>query len=313
MMFPFEELRMFFESMGRYKSGGGGYEESIWLNIFDGINFHFSRSKHRQRLRTRVLASVFGGTQPSAWAEIASKMAFGTGFMGRFLPIWPDKVTQTGVYMAPNMAVTKAYHELVRSAAMVDREESCLPGWTPVEMIFTGSAQQLWQDWEKKWGDRIDSSEGEIHTLLARMKTYCARFALIASVCDSLAGFDGHNLGPNIVEKDHLRNAITMCEWFAEEAERIYFRGRMNPQETQREDVLQKMRDRHSAKIPRNQWYSLTPRELWASNRGKWKNSSAAAAFLETLCQGTDGIGRLNGTPGPVIRVHRRYFLRDKK
>ena len=92
--------------------------------------------------------------------------------------------------------------------------------------------------------------------MLGKLEAYCARFALCFAVCDLVMGGSA-----DIVEECHVRNAIILADWFRNEILRIYSFTRMGEEETEATGIMQKIIDLGG---------SITPRELWASNRIKW-------------------------------------------
>jgi Protein of unknown function (DUF3987)/Domain of unknown function (DUF3854) len=303
MLFAFEELMEWFLGMGRYNNGDGSQEQRFWIGMFDGASKSSLRTKNVRRTRYLRLGSVTGGMTPSDWSDIAAPKAFSNGMIGRMLPIYPSKVLQTGTYVPPTAAVTNAYRDLVRNAAMLDREGTSSKGWTPPEMLMTPSAQREWDEWLEMWNAQVEDADGDIRTLKGRMKTYCARFALISSVCASI---ESH--GPNVVDADDIRNAIVMSAWFSEEAERVYALGKLqiDPQKSKIARLIQRLRDRHGPRIRREEWHSVSVRELRHSNRDFWGESDGLREFLDGLVE--SGLlvteGRQRG---------KRYFLKEKK
>ncbi len=306
LLFSFEELMEFFLSMGRYNNGDGSMEQRFWIGMFDGASKSSLRTKNRRRTRYLRLGSVTGGMTPSDWKDVAAPRAFANGMIGRILPIYPSKVPQAGSYAPPSASVTRRYHELIRNVALLNREGTSGKNWMPVEMLFTANAQRVWDEWREMWEARVEDAYGELRTLLARMKTYCARFALISSVCGSI-----ETCGPNVVEADDVRNAAILADWFAEEAERVYAMGQLEGADLKSARLLERLRDRFGERIPRDQWFSTTVRELRHSNQQFWGTSSEAMRLLDNLCGTLDN-------PGPLVAVEGRaksfrYFLREKR
>lgn len=310
ILFMFEEQRQWLLQMGAYaqNSASKGKEECIWMQIFDGVTYHYLRQKDRQRLRIKVLGSVIGATQPEIWDSLAGDMLFASGFIGRLLPIMPDRLPRTA-YVEPSIAVANRYGDVVQSLAMLEAENRTLRHFQSIPMVLTPAAMREWNSWEAAWNDKIEQTDGNMQTMLSRMRTYCARFALVLS-CVDLAAAGGAMLGPDIVEAEHIKNAVTLAQWFADEAERVYRRGSLKDVDKQRELVIGKIRMRCFERIPRKEWYSMTGRELWATNRPFWKDSKRAAAYLLSLT--VDG----DGGPGPLVELKssygKRYFLREK-
>lgn len=300
LLFAYEEMMEWFLQMGRYSNGDGSFEQRFWIGVFDNAMRNSIRGKNERRDRYRRRGSVTGGMTPEDWTEIAAPKAFANGLIGRMLPVWPARVPQSGPAAQESPAAVAAWRELVRGAALLDREATASKGWRPVEMQLTPHAERAWLEWLAAWNARVEDADGEIKTMLGRMKSICARLALINAVCVSI---ESH--GPAVVEAEDIRNAATLAAWFTEEAQRVYAMAKMNPMDAKSIRLIQKLRDRCGENLPRDRWHSITAREL-RSCSSSWGEKQAVIDFLE----GLTGDGKpLVAKPG---HGGKRYFLREK-
>lgn len=74
-------------------------------------------------------------------------------------------------------------------------------------------------EWFGRWGEAQDAAEGEQAAALAKIESYAARLALVHHLV-SLAAAQCCALHP--VGETSMRAAITLAEWFAGEAARVY-------------------------------------------------------------------------------------------
>jgi hypothetical protein len=293
LFLPLDENRLFFSSLGRYAKSGGGSDESFWLSAFNAKSWDYDRKTGDETHLhiDRLSVCLCGGIQPKIWFKIACDAMFESGMIGRILLMWPPKVRYTG-YEPPNRSTTGLYHQLVNAVQQLDYEATLSSDWKPTEMCLTGDAKKIWEGWLLKWRDRQYSASGDMAAMLGKMEAYCARFALIYATCDRAFG---SLTNAEVVEVDHMRNAITTAEWFANEAERIYRKGRMDPVAFEQDQLLQQIRERGG---------SISAHDLHYSNRPTWQSTDKARQALEALAKQN----------GPLEKGKRgRYFIKKKR
>lgn len=288
-----DELRGWFSSFGRYAKSGAGADESFWLEV-RGTSFDYDRKTGDQASIhiEHLTVSVIGTTQPETWKGLASQAMFDSGMVARILLAYPPKRLGTFHSADPDDGVLRLYDHLLRSLLELDWDRCQQPDWSPLPMVFTPQALGLWTTWCDEGRRAQFRADGEVASLLGKLEAYCARFALCFACCDRVMGGS-----EDVVEERHVAAAIVLADWFHYEVMRIYSSTRMGDAEAEAARVLQKVEDMGG---------SITPRELWSSNRVKWgagtsprDRSQKARVALQMLVED----GRL------IEDQHGRFFL----
>jgi hypothetical protein len=299
-----DELRGWFASFGQYAKSGAGADECFWLECFLGDEYHYDRKtgEHTSIRISNLVGSVIGTIQPGMWRRISVQDMFDSGMMGRILTVYPPKLLSTFDSFEPSPEIVHLYENLLNALIGLDYDRSLDRDWKPRPMIFTPEALQLWTTWDNVARKEQHAAEGEIAAMLGKMEAYCARFALCFAVCDLVMG--GME---DIVEARHVQSAIKLYDWFIHEAERNYAIADMSDLESEEARVIQKI---HSL------GGSITPRELWASNRRRWKDTQRAKERLDHMAGIRIQDGREIVLAGAVLRRVQtsptgfRYYLK---
>lgn len=297
-----DELRAWFASFGQYAKSGSSADECYWLEVFLGHEYNYDRkSGDYQSVRVPILmSSVFGTIQPEMWKKLSIEDMYESGMMARILLAYPPSADDdaTDYDFEPAPEIDRAYEMLLSGLLNLDCEESRQPGFKPTEMVFTVEARELWRRWHKHARKERRGAEGEIAAMLGRLEQCCARFALIFATCDRVMRGEG-----DVVEEHHVASAIALHDWFRDEAERVYAMADVKGEATARLNLLQKILTRGG---------SITPNELWASNKRRWlETCRARAKLMELAGYDADGKPTEEFAKAPLVRGPRdRFFLR---
>jgi hypothetical protein len=145
---------------------------------------------------------------------------------------------------------------------------------------FAPNAKESWVSWFTQWGDATDAAEGEQAAALAKLEGYAARLALLHHVV-SLTAADPERLVIHPITETSLHAGISLVEWFASEAVRVYMILRETPEERECRRLVEWIDARGGA---------VTVRELHRANQRRWPTSEHAELALDALVQ--VGLGR---------------------
>lgn len=292
-----DELRAWFASFGRYKSGSsGGGDLGFWLEAYRASAYIYDRKSGDQTsvLVPHCAVSVYGTIQPAVIARIFCREYFESGFVSRMLLALPPKRPGSWDRHEPSDETIEMYRLLFRRLRGLRGGFSPADECNPVEVLMSKEAEAAWGEWYNKWQKAQFDSEGEVAAMLSKLEGQCARFALIFAVCEQAMGENDDGL----IEERHIKSAITLAEWFAHEAQRVYaFCGKTENEVDQ---------DRVIEKVENNGKY-ITARELFLTNKPKFKNTENAKNILARLCE-SGKLREVDHIPGRVNTRRTTYF-----
>lgn len=186
-MYLMDEISRLLFGMGRYSKGGGGAEESFYLEAFMGNPTKVSRSKDNAApmVIERVFLSMLGGTQPGIIQHFGSGNRTQSGFMARFIFSYPDNSgKQEYRTIQPDRVFAQKWEQLVRLVYSIPfAPELFEDSPTPYIVELEPDAARLYQDWYNNNVRDINESEDEtVKGILGKFDTYVLRFALVLEV-----------------------------------------------------------------------------------------------------------------------------------
>lgn len=274
-----DELQGWFGSFGQYKATGGGNDLPVWLEAFRAQSRTIDRKSGDipTIYVPRFAVTVLGTIQPGVFSRILTAAFFDSGLTSRLLLAMPPKRKKVWSEDVIPHAVGLGYRTLIRNLwEAINKEKSYGQTW-PKVLRMTPQAKKLWVTFYDEWAEKQHESEGDQAYALAKLEGYCARFALLFSVVEYYAG----EVMEEVVTLEHVRKAITLVQWFANEAERVYALVK-NPEELLEEDRLLDFIASIGGEI--------TSRRLLRSNPSKYKKTEVCRALLESLVQ--KGLGK---------------------
>ena len=138
---------------------------------------------------------------------------------------------------------------------------------------LSAEAKLVWVSFYNEWAKQQAQVEGDLAAAFSKLEAYAARFALLHHVVTHvhLDTADVRPVGPRSVEA-----GIALCQWFANEARRIY--------STLTEDDEER-NDRRLVEFIRARGGQITARALQKSNSRKYPSAETAEQALDTLVQ----------------------------
>ncbi len=296
-----DELDAWFTALsGRYRAGkSGATDRPHWLEFHRAGTVRIDRKTSEPLTIRRAAVSVIGTIQPSVLARAFDQDATGAGLAARFLLAFPAPTKRVWRDADVEDHVQAEYAELLRRLIyqlhLSDEERRI-----PVRLQLDEKAKARWVDWFNEWGEHQHTAEGEYAAALAKLEGYAACLALIHHVVANAAQ---REYGPAPISTSSLNAGITLAEWFADEARRVYSTLRETDEERGRRDLVEWIQA-HGGKV--------TVRQLQTSNSAKWPSSDSAEVALDDLAQ--HGLGTWHAVETPPHGGHRqRYFVLNEK
>lgn len=292
------ELGSWLRGFGKYSKGNGDSGEmNEWCEYWDCMAGMIDR-KHGTPKRIHVpnkAAAVFGTIPPEVIAACATDDKFDSGFFGRILFMMPPKRLEQWTDVCIDPADMEGWISECKKAFYDDVGVRDGNEYRFKIVPMTASAQKIWIDWYNAWGQRLWTSQGEVLFGLGKLKGYAGRLALL------LAGFEYHwqQRREIMVNQTHVKNAITMIEWFSREMIRVY-KMVTTPKQKRKEERLESWIRTQDGKV--------SIRKLQMSNPTRFTTSKDAEQALEALVRAGKGRWVTRAPEGPG-RPSREFHL----
>lgn len=98
----------------------------------------------------------------------------------------------------------------------MNRNEDC----EPIDNHLSDEAKDIWKEFYNRHNKESEEISGSILYVWSKLEAYAARLTLVLHSVKEVLNPNTEN--PNITEKDTLLNGIAICEWFKNEALRVY-------------------------------------------------------------------------------------------
>jgi hypothetical protein len=234
-----DELAAFLGSMNAYKKAKT--DRQIYIEFHGG---HFVQSDRKTGMRHLAVKtpslSIVGGIQSEVIREsVHSEPEFlTTGFGARFLMVYPPAKPIRWNHNVVDSAVLSSYDRLIET--LVQHRKKYTHG-NPGIVNMTPEAIALIFEFQNRHADEVVGiADGNIRYVKNKAGMHCARLALNLHVIHC-AENSIDILSP--ITADTMQQAITLTEWFLNEAHRIYamFAGKDEVMDREAKAILSKI------------------------------------------------------------------------
>jgi hypothetical protein len=270
-----DELAGWFGSFRRFKGRDGGSDLPNWLEIFRAgtINADRKTGERRHFFVRRAAVSITGSIQPKTLAKAFTEEFLESGGAARVLLAMPPKKPKTWSPLEIHPDTETAYHDLLDKMRGLGFRQGTGRANVPNVLRLDAEAQDVWIGFVNSWGREQAQFEGEMAAVYAKLEAYAARFAMLYHVATHL-GAGADDLTPVGVEA--VTAGITLSQWFAREAQRVY--GTLSESEPERDG-------RRLVEFVQARGGQITIRDLQRSNNRKYQSAEDAQAALDALVQ----------------------------
>ncbi|MGC1274887.1 MAG: DUF3987 domain-containing protein [Planctomycetaceae bacterium] len=210
-----DELSGWINGIGEYK-GGKGSDIGHWLAVWTAGAIKVDRkgvSGSKQILYVPMASvGITGGIQPEILRSAIGREHRQDGLCQRLLFAYPPprKVVWSEATVSPSVEqdLANIFDQLFGLEPTTDFDgDRC-----PVEVDFTPEAKSLWVERFNSHRAEQQDLDDDLAAVWSKLEAYTARIALIFAMCD---GFDE-------IDQSSLSNAITVINFFKNEARRVY-------------------------------------------------------------------------------------------
>src|SRR5262249_39627522 len=131
----------------------------------------------------------------------------------------PPKRRKRWTEMEIEPEVEQAYERLIDSLLALEFDRDGDGELAPYALRLSPEARAAWISFYDDWARQQMAVEGEIAAAYSKLEAYAARLALIHHVV-TLVGLDVSDLRP--IGLRSVEAGVKLCQWFANEASRIY-------------------------------------------------------------------------------------------
>jgi hypothetical protein len=266
-----DELDAWFGSFTRYRGKAGASDRPHWLELFNARTLRLDRiTRDNKRIAIRrACCSVTGTIQPAVLARALDDEAMAAGLGARFLLAMPPGKRRIWTEAEVSEELAERYQSLLKdllALTLADEKKR-----KPHFLRMDSQAKQRWIEWYNSWGEQMAASEGDQTAAMAKLEGYAARLALIHAVVTQVAN-GITELCP--IGAESIEAGITLAEWFAYEARRVYCTLRESSEERDNRRLVDWIATRGGR---------VTVRDLMRGNSRRWPTRDAAQESLEAL------------------------------
>jgi hypothetical protein len=217
-----------------------------------------------------------------------------SGLVARLLLAWSEAAPKGWTDAEADPRCVEEYEELLRRLRGLDLCVDSNGAPAPFVVRLTPEARGAWVQFFDGWAERLAASDGEQRSMLSKLKGACARLALAHHVAGRVAAGQD-DCDP--IEPASVAAAVTLTEWFADQAERVYAVFGLDEATRQRGRLAGFIRARGG---------SITARQLMRANHGRYPTAAAAESALEALALAGLGAWEVvatGGRPGRVLHL----------
>jgi hypothetical protein len=210
-----DELAAWLRSFDQYRGGLGG-DAPFYLSAF-GARAHTVDRKSSEIPTIhvpRAALSIAGAIQPAVLATCIGTEHRQDGLLARLLLTMPGKVVSRWTTAVVDPLTEAAYAKAIDDLLALELQKDAKGLDAPVSVPLTPEAMKEWIAFHDGFCERQEATFGDEASALAKLVGYAARFALIHQlVRDPRA---------TSIDAEAMRSGATLCDWFADEAVRVY-------------------------------------------------------------------------------------------
>ena len=288
-----DELSSWLGSFDRYASGKGT-DASNWISMYSAESFTIDRKKDNQIIHVPAAAvSIIGGIQPEILRQHLNGSNSQNGLSARLMMVSPPKSVKRWSDSEVSSDTTSKYAELIRRLLSLKMQES-LDGYEPISLELSPEAKSAYEKYYNEHNTLAILESGELSSAFSKIEELPLRLSVILHC--------SHSDGTTTISNDMMSAAISLTEWFRNEAIRV----RSLISKKVDEDKLEKLANWIAAKGK-----PISARDV--QNGCRWlKTIDETEADLEKLVK--DGLGRWEvKKPGPKGGKPKRLFCPTKQ
>ncbi|MCE9638370.1 MAG: DUF3987 domain-containing protein [Planctomycetes bacterium] len=286
-----DELAGWLRSFDAYRAGRGG-DAAFYLSAHGARQHTVDRkgSDTPTIFVPRAALSISGAIQPGTLASNIGREHAEDGLLARLLFAMPPRSVAKWTTSVVDDLTRATYARSIENLLALDLAADADGTSAPVPLALSDDGRAEWISFFNRFSERQGNTVGDEASALAKLTGYAARFALIHQLAREPAA--------RIVDVESVRAGATLCEWFADEAVRVYSVLVETPEDAMRRRLVEWV-----AAPPRNG--RTTARDLARGPR-EYRSMKFAESSLDGLVAlklGTWEEDRHDGGRGRPVKV----------
>jgi len=214
-----DELSGLIGGFDRYAAGGRGNDREAYLSMYSAEHVLVDRKTGGVSIFVEHAAvSLLGGIQPRTLKRTFARAERESGFLARFLLVWPPQRPSRWSAGVLDPAAVFAWRDLL--AALLDWRPATDDSGSPIPAtVGVGSdARRVFIAWRDLLGKDIDATDDDdLRAALDKLRGIALRLALTLATCEASAAGGAVVVTPGVMER-----ACKLASWFGSEAARLY-------------------------------------------------------------------------------------------
>lgn len=240
-----------------------------WLRAWDAGTITYDRKTETLNI-PRATISICSAIQPGLFARHIRGTLNDSGLLARMLVAAPPRSIDRWTEEKADPGITTEFDELIGKLTKLPMDDSQNEP-RPFEIKLDSGARSVWKEFFNEYSSSQSQAKGHRASRLAKLRMYCARFALVCHVVDDISK-NGNGLSD--VSESAVRAGIQITKWFTREGDRVY--GDLG------EDCQTSEVEKYRAYILKRGG-SIRVRDLQRHNDKRFPSSVAARAMLEKM------------------------------
>ena len=210
-----DELSGWFGSFNRYSSGKGSGDESRYLSMYNGQSFTIDRKTGQPRTIhvPHAFLSICGGIQPGILQRIWGQDQRESGMAARFLIAYPPRKPKVYSEAIVDPATEQQWTRLIEK--ILTEQQS-----TSNQLHLSPEAKAHVVAWLDQHNQEQSAQHGDLAAAFSKLEEIPFRLAIVLHLARYYSGVDV--VSRLEVDQETIEAAITLTEWFKNEARRIY-------------------------------------------------------------------------------------------
>lgn len=207
-----DELAGKIKSFDRYSSGG---EMDLWLSIWSAQPLTIDRKTSEPIRISRPFVSLIGGIQPARLEGMAADDRAASGFLDRFLFVWPDDLTKPDWSMkGMNSALPEKWNAAIDKLLALNMGEG-------ENISMTESAREKLFNWFNKINKPrcIGAKNERLQGMFGKFDLHCIRLTLALHLLRF--AYSGDTL-PAEIDAKTVEDGIRVAEYFLTQSEKVH-------------------------------------------------------------------------------------------
>lgn len=282
-----DELSKLMSNLNKY-NGSKGSDEAVLLEGYNLGLIQVARKHDPNDLFVPNSSICIGGTiQPEIYKRTMCGSYRESGFMSRFLKLYPDRSAKQYPGKGIPDEIKDALMHVVELLDQLQPEEPEPGVYNPLPIYLTNEAKTEYKKFHRWHNAEALTMNGDLAAEWSKLEEIPLRLSLIFHYVENIT----ESRIPDQVSAETMLNAIELAEWFKNESKRVY---RLFGSEDGIEETPQQKQQKRLIRFVRRKGGSVKPRDVQQGMKCFASAADAEAALNDLV---SDGVGEWVSKP----------------